>query len=97
MLMKSMSVEEMVDFQKKFYQNKVWNSHMNGYIDISKYDDKVKTNEMKRMVMEEVLSEYNEIQEMTILDDFISINSDGSKRELTQMQKLITIKLKQLK
>ena len=96
MLMKSMSVEEMVDFQKKFYQNKVWNSHMNGYIDISKYDDKVKTNEMKRMVMEEVLSEYNEIQEMTILDDFISINSDGSKRELTQMQKLITIKFRKV-
>jgi hypothetical protein len=91
---KTKNATESIDFYKKYYTNKVWNSFINGYIDLNQYDSTKQTNELKKLVMDEVISDYEEIKGIKLLNDFIKVNSDGSKRDLTLMQKLVTVKFR---
>jgi hypothetical protein len=91
---KTNNAAESVDFYKKYYTNKVWNSFINGYININQYDNNKNTNELKKLVMDEVMTDYEEIKGIKLLNDFIKVNSDGSDRDLTLMQKLVTVKFR---
>jgi hypothetical protein len=94
MVMKSISGEETMDFYKRFHENKVWNSYINGYIDISQYNPNQNDNQMKKLVMESVMTDYREIEKLELHPDFIKVNLDGSIRDLTMMQKLITVRFR---